>query len=153
MLEKSQIEDLLPHRGSMFLLDRAVRFDEDEIECCASSHRSPNNPLRHHGRLPAHVAIEYAAQAAGLHGALLNRGLRLDSPPQVGYLAIVSNLLWSVDRLDDLTNDLQVYARRTVVGSSGCAYRVRVEHLAEPVMSGDLIIALEPATKIVAGRE
>lgn len=151
MLEKSQIDCLLPHRGSMFLLDRAVRFDDDEIECCASSHRGPDNPLRHHGQLPVHAAIEYAAQAAGLHGALLNRRLRLGGPPQVGYLAIVSNLLWFVDRLDDLTNDLHIHARRTVVGSSGCAYRVRVEHLAAPVMSGDLIIALEPAMQIVAG--
>jgi ABC-type Fe3+ transport system permease subunit len=60
---------LLPHQGAMFLLERVTRFDADEIECIATSHRDPNNPLRHSNGLPAHAAIEYAAQAAGVHGA------------------------------------------------------------------------------------
>ncbi|MGE0115919.1 MAG: 3-hydroxylacyl-ACP dehydratase [Steroidobacteraceae bacterium] len=150
MLEKSQIEGLLPHQGAMFLLDRVARFDRDEIECSASSHRDPHHPLRHQGCLPAHVAIEYAAQAAGVHGGLLNRALHPDAPAQMGYLAVISNLQWFVDRLDDLPGNLQIHARRTAVTPGGRAYRVRIEHQSQPVMNGDLIIALETSGKDVA---
>jgi len=129
----------------MFLLERVTRFDGEEIECAASSHRDPSNPLRHDGRLPAHAAIEYAAQAAGLHGGLLNRRMRSDAPPQMGYLAVVSNLHWQVERLEDLPGDLEIRARCTSATPGGRAYHVEIRHRGQSIMSGDLVIALEPA--------
>lgn len=147
MLKKSEIEALLPHQGAMFLLEQVDRFDRNEIECSAVSHRAPNNPLRHDGLLPAHVAIEYAAQAAGVHGGLLNRQLHPDAPAQMGYLAVISNLQWQVQRLDDLPGALQIHARRTAVTPGGRAYHVTIQHHGDPIMSGDLIIALEPSGK------
>ncbi len=134
----------------MFLLDRVTRFDRNEIECIATSHRDPHNPLRHDDRLPAHVAIEYAAQAAGVHGGLLNQQLNPDAPAQMGYLAVISNLHWFVQRLDDLPGDLQIYARRTAVTPGGRAYHVEIGHQGQPVMSGDLVIALETSDRDVA---
>lgn len=134
---------LLPHRGSMVLLERVTRFDPDEIECTASSHRDPANPLRHMNCLPAHAAIEYAAQAAGVHGGLLNRQLHRDAPTHKGYLAVVSNLRWHVERLDDLPGDLEIRARRTAMTAGGVAYHVQITHREQSVMSGDLVIALE----------
>jgi predicted hotdog family 3-hydroxylacyl-ACP dehydratase len=149
MLKKSEIEALLPHQDAMFLLERVERFDRNEIECVALSHRDPRNPLRHDDRLPVHIAIEYAAQAAGVHGGLLNRQLHPDAPAQMGYLAVISNLHWQVERLDDLPGDLQIHARRTAVTPGGRAYHVNIQHQGKPVMSGDLIIALEPSGKDV----
>jgi predicted hotdog family 3-hydroxylacyl-ACP dehydratase len=149
MLKKSEIEALLPHQGAMFLLEQVNRFDRDEIECSAISHRASNNPLRHEGRLPVHAAIEYAAQAAGVHGGLLNRQLYPDAPAQMGYLAVISNLQWQVQRLDDLPGELQIRARRTAVTPGGRAYHVAIQHRGEPILSGDLIIALEPSGKDV----
>jgi predicted hotdog family 3-hydroxylacyl-ACP dehydratase len=149
MLEKADIQALLPHQGVMFLLDRVSRFDRHEIECSASSHRDPQHPLRHEGRLPAHVAIEYAAQAAGVHGGLLNRQLHPDAPAQMGYLAVISHVQWRVQRLDDLPGDLHIHARRTAVTAGGRAYRVRIEHQAVLIMSGELIIALQASGRDV----
>lgn len=149
MLEKSQIEVLLPHQGAMFLLDRVTRFDRNGIECIASSHRDPNNPLRHLNCLPAHVAIEYAAQAAGVHGGLLNQQLNPDAPAQMGYLAVVSNLHWQMQRLDDLPGDLEIHARRTAVTPGGRAYHVEIRHRGQSIMSGDLVIALETSGRDV----
>jgi predicted hotdog family 3-hydroxylacyl-ACP dehydratase len=126
----------------MVLLDLVLRFDDDEIECCASSHRDPHNPLRHQDQLPAHAAIEYAAQAAGIHGGLLNRKLNPGAPAQMGYLAVISDLHWSVDRLDDLPEALHIHARRTAVAPGGRAYRVRIEHRSSVILAGDLTIAL-----------
>jgi predicted hotdog family 3-hydroxylacyl-ACP dehydratase len=149
MLKKSEIEALLPHQDAMFLLEQVQRFDRNEIECIALSHRDPANPLRHDDRLPVHMAIEYAAQAAGVHGGLLNRQLHPDAPAQMGYLAVISNLHWQVERLDDLPGELQIHARRTAVTPGGRAYHVNIQHQGNLVMNGDLIIALEPSGKDV----
>ncbi|MGD9842566.1 MAG: 3-hydroxylacyl-ACP dehydratase [Steroidobacteraceae bacterium] len=147
MLEKNDIQPLLPHQGTMFLLDQVRNFDRNEIECIASSHRDHDNPLRHQGMLPAQAAIEYAAQAAGVHGGLLNRELHPNAAAQMGYLAVISNLHWSVQRLDTLPDQLHIHARRTAVTTGGRAYRVRIEHQSTVIMSGDLIIALQPGGK------
>ena len=150
MLQKHQIEGLLPHQGGMFLLERVIASGRDDIICATRSHLQPHNPLRHDQCLPAHAAIEYAAQAAGIHGGLLNRDLFPDAPAQMGYLAVISNALWSVERLDDLPDELIIYAKRTAVTPGGRAYRVRIEHCNVTIMSADLVIALEPSGKDVA---
>jgi predicted hotdog family 3-hydroxylacyl-ACP dehydratase len=149
MLEKHQIEGLLPHQGAMFLLERVTAYDRDKIVCTTRSHVSPTNPLRHDEQLPAHVAIEYAAQAAGIHGGLLNRDLFPDAPAQMGYLAVISNAEWKVERLDDLSEKLIIHALRTAVTPGGRAYRVRIEHAGTTIMNGDLVIALETGGKDV----
>ncbi|HTP39225.1 MAG TPA: hypothetical protein VMI92_06580 [Steroidobacteraceae bacterium] len=143
------LKSLLPHQGAMFLIDDVIAFDRNEITCTASSHQNPDNPLRHAGHLPAHALIEYAAQAAGIHGGLLNRELHPDAPAQMGYLAVVSNLEWRVTRLDDLPGALDIFARRTAVTPGGRAYRVRVEHRNTVILNGDLIIALVTSGKDV----
>jgi predicted hotdog family 3-hydroxylacyl-ACP dehydratase len=149
MLEKHQIEGLLPHAGTMFLLERVVAYDREQITCSTRSHVHPANPLRHGDCLPAHVAIEYAAQAAGIHGGLLNRDLFPDAPAQMGYLAVISNTQWQVERLDNLPEELIIHAHRTAVTPGGRAYRVRMEHAGNVIMSGDIIIALEPTGREV----
>jgi predicted hotdog family 3-hydroxylacyl-ACP dehydratase len=143
MLEKAEIEELVPHRGAMCLLERVTRFDADGIECVAISHRDPHNPLRHAERLPAHTAIEYAAQAAAVHGGLLNRQSHRDGAAPRGYLVVVSNLHWWVERLDDLHSDLRIRAGRTAATPGGIAYRVEIEHEGQSIASGDIVIALE----------
>jgi len=110
MITQPELQTLLPHQGAMFLIEQVVRFDRDEIECRTRSHRNPNHPLRHHDQLPAHVMIEYAAQAAGIHGGLLNRHILPDAPAQMGYLAVISNLYWEVTCIDELHEDLHIHA-------------------------------------------
>jgi predicted hotdog family 3-hydroxylacyl-ACP dehydratase len=144
--DRSSLRGLLPHQGSMFLIERIAHFDRSGIECLTSTHRDPHNPLRDASGLPVHAAIEYAAQAAGLHGGLLNRAVNPEAPPQQGYLAVISQLHWSVERLDDLPGPLRIRARRTAVTAGGRAYHVDVDHADSPILSGDLVIALmEPA--------
>jgi predicted hotdog family 3-hydroxylacyl-ACP dehydratase len=54
----------------MCLLDSVLRWDAEEILCQTGSHLLADNPLRA-GRLGVANAIEYAAQAMAVHGALL----------------------------------------------------------------------------------
>lgn len=93
-LDHAAIAARIPHAGSMCLLDRVITWDEQHIECTATSHRTDDgiaHPLAHDGRLPSTAAIEYAAQAMALHGGLvLERlatapGLLADAPRR-GFL-------------------------------------------------------------------
>lgn len=143
MLVRSQIYDLLPHSGGMFLIDEVHRYDGDEIECLTLSHRSLDNPLRHADCLPIHVGIEYAAQASGVHGGLLNRDRDPSATAQMGYLAVLSQVEWQADRLDDLPGPLRIHSRRVALTPGGRLYRFRIEHNDAPIMQGELIIALE----------
>src|SRR5256886_11224671 len=65
------IEQHIPHKGRMGLLDEVLSWDATRIRCRSATRRSPDNPLRLHGRLGAACGIEYAAQAMAVHGALV----------------------------------------------------------------------------------
>jgi predicted hotdog family 3-hydroxylacyl-ACP dehydratase len=97
----------IPHQGSMCLLDRVLAWDAQHIRCAATSHRASDNPLRAQGRLGAANAVEYAAQAMAVHGALL-----ADTTLGAGYLASVRGVRLHVERLDDVEGDLLIEATR-----------------------------------------
>jgi predicted hotdog family 3-hydroxylacyl-ACP dehydratase len=80
MLDRAAIVAYIPHGGRMCLLERVVSWDEKNIRCLAISHRDAENPLREAGGLPVWAAIEYAAQASAVHGALVQAGAAPCSP-------------------------------------------------------------------------
>lgn len=108
-LDRAAIAALIPHAGSMCLLDAVETWDATRIACRAVSHRDAANPLRHDGQLTALHAIEYGAQAMALHAGLL--GAR-DVKPASGYLVAVRDAEFFVDRLDTVADDLMVSVER-----------------------------------------
>ncbi|MDA8153659.1 MULTISPECIES: 3-hydroxylacyl-ACP dehydratase [Acidithiobacillus] len=113
------ISDHIPHKGNMLLLDCVERWDDEQILCVASSHRSTSNPLRAGGRLGAICGVEYAAQAMAVHDALVRT--KEGGEPQrsgAGYLASVRELCMEITRLDDIEGDLAVSATRLAAHSS-----------------------------------
>jgi predicted hotdog family 3-hydroxylacyl-ACP dehydratase len=69
-IDVERIRELVPHAGKMCLLERVVDCDTASIRCETRSHLDRANPLRRNGHLSSVCAIEYAAQAMALHGAL-----------------------------------------------------------------------------------
>ena len=134
----------MPHRGSMCLLDRMVAWDEGRIECGASGHRDPAHPLRSRTGLLAGTAIEYAAQAAALHGGLMASAAGASAPP--GYLASAREVRLGAWRLDDLPaagNDtLRILAERQAGDGGRLLYAFRVEHAGREIASGRLAVVL-----------
>ena len=108
-MEHADIAARIPHSGGMCLLQRLEAHDDRQIRCRASSHRDADNPLRLDGMLPAACAVEYAAQAMALHGAL---AAAPGSAPTPGFLASVRSVRLRVARLDDVAGDIQVGAER-----------------------------------------
>jgi len=96
MLGRAEIAARIPQAGRMCLLDRVLGWDERHIECAAESHRDADNPLRERGGLPVWAGVEYAAQAAAVHGALV----AANAQARAGVLAKVSNLVPVCEWLD-----------------------------------------------------
>ena len=142
-LNRAEIAGLIPHAGAMCLLDEILRFDERSIVCRTSSHRSPDNPLRCDGRLPACTAIEYGAQAMAAHGAL-----HAAPVPQVqaGLLAGARALRLSVRFLDDEPGPLTVRAERLVEEGGRLLYAFAVEAAGRELATGRIAVVLRPNT-------
>lgn len=117
-----RIEKLLPHGSGMVLLDRVLSCEKDSILCAADSHRDPENPLRRHGRLPAMAAIEYAAQAAALHGAL--SGHRAAGAGAV--LGGAKDVKATLQGLDEIGGTLEIRATLLLAQDNGAVYSFEV---------------------------
>jgi len=146
-LDHAGIEALVPHRGTMCLLDRLVAWDEVRIECTATGHRDPAHPLRGRSGLMAGAAIEYAAQAAALHGGL--RAQATGAPASPGYLASAREVRLDAWRLDDLPasedDALRIVAERQAGDAGRLLYAFRVAHAGREIASGRLAVVLDAA--------
>jgi predicted hotdog family 3-hydroxylacyl-ACP dehydratase len=109
-VSKAEIRELIPHFGTMCLLDGVLSWDDESIVCISETHRDPKNPLRRSGRLSAVHAFEYGAQGAAVHGGLRAGAAGTTAPP--GYVAALRDCRLAVERLDDIALPLEVRARR-----------------------------------------
>jgi len=134
VLDRSWIASRIPHQGSMCLLDGVESWDEENIQCRATSHRAADNPLRAHGQLGAACGIEYAAQAMAVHGALLAPA---DSAaPRAGFLVSVRGVQINVARLDDIPQDLTVQASRIMSNENNILYQFSVSAAGRLLLEG-----------------
>ena len=136
-MNRSEITRMLPHDGSMVLLDRIASCGEREIVCATRSHLDPDNPLRRRGLLPVVCGVEYAAQAMAVHGAL-NAGSRA----RPGVLASVRKVSWSTDRLDDVAGELAVRAEVLMAGQDRSIYAFRLQSGDADVLTGEAAVFL-----------
>jgi predicted hotdog family 3-hydroxylacyl-ACP dehydratase len=131
-ISKAEIRTLIPHSGSMCLLDSVTEWDDRSIVCTSNTHRDPANPLRRDGQLSAVHAFEYAAQTAAVHGGLRARSVGVTAPP--GYLAALRDARFHVMRLDDVASPLQICASRLFGEAANTVYECRVS-------AGDVLLA------------
>ena len=117
MLDKAQLRTLIPHAGSMCLLDSVIDWTAEQIRCETVTHRDPANPLRRHDRVAALHLTEYGAQAMAVHGALLAQG-----GAQPGMLGALRDIKLHVVRIDDITDNLVVTATRRLARNDGLIY-------------------------------
>ena len=140
-LAHDEIAALIPHSGTMCLLARLATWDENRIVCTATNHRDPRHPLRTRRGLLAPVAIEYAAQAMALHGALI--GQAAGTPATPGFLASARGVQLHRLRLDDLsTDELRIEATRQAGDTHQILYAFTISHAGEPVAEGRAAVVL-----------
>ena len=138
MLNRAQIESRIPHAQAMCLLDAVQRWDAATIDCLA---RAPDasHPLARAEGVPAVAAIEYAAQAAAVHGALIDATLA----PREGMLAKVSEVELHAATLDEAGGELTVRATLLSRITTGCMYAFEVCDQRACVARGRLLVAFQ----------
>ena len=161
-LDRSWIEQNIPHHGRMCLLDEVLEWDAQHIRCRSGTHRQPDHPLRSQGRLGAACGIEYAAQAMAIHGALAG-GAAADGSgggalagsgaagaagagtgrSEAGFLAALREVRLHVLRLDDIEGDLYAEAL-LVAGDQGSAlYEFTLRSDARLLLSGRATVVFD----------
>jgi len=140
ILDRAGIERLVPQRDTMCLLDAVTAWDPIHIRCTAAA-PGPTHPLARDQTVPAVAAIEYAAQATAVHGALLEQAVA----PRAGLLAKLGEVQLHTDRIPSDGTALQVHAQRLGQSAAGCLYGFEVACGQQPVASGRLLVAFTPA--------
>ena len=131
-IDQMQIRALIPHSGSMCLLECVIEWDDRSIVCTSNTHRDLLNPLRRDGQLAGVHALEYGAQAAAVHGGLRARAAGATAAP--GYVAALRDARLHVSRLDEIDSPLEVRAIRLFGDQANTVYECRIS-------TGDTLIA------------
>ncbi|MEZ5585121.1 MAG: hydroxymyristoyl-ACP dehydratase [Candidatus Competibacteraceae bacterium] len=142
LIDKVGILELIPHRGTMCLLDGVTAWDDHSIFCTSSTHRGPDNPLRCQNSLAALHAIEYGAQATAIHGGLRARQAGQQAPP--AYLAAMKEIRLFVDTLDSIETPLTVEANRLAGDTGHFIYAFRVSAAQQVLAEGRVIVMTRP---------
>jgi predicted hotdog family 3-hydroxylacyl-ACP dehydratase len=129
---------LVPHAGSMCLLDEVVLWNQVRVICRSASHRRPDHPLRRDGFLPAIHLLEYAAQATAVHGGLVAGAG--GSPVPARFLAAAREFHLQVTSLDDIQADLHIDAERLLAMGDSALYRFHVSADGRELARGRLTI-------------
>lgn len=140
MLPKADWVHLIPHAGTMCLLDEVVEWNAMHLRARSASHQRTDNPLRADGMLHAVNLCEYAAQAMALHGALREREQGGAARP--GFLVSLRDVSLRVERIDDLEGRLQVHVECLIAMAGSLQYAFRVEHRGGVLASGRAAVML-----------
>ena len=95
-IERESLINLLPHKGRMFLLDRAVSVDCQEQSIQTQVDVTENSMFydADMGGIPSYVTFEYMAQSISALSGIDNS--RKGLPPRVGVILSVSGFSTSV---------------------------------------------------------
>lgn len=138
------IAALVPHAGSMCLLERVIAWDDAGVTLATTTHRDPANPLARDGRLRAIHLCEYGAQAMAVHGGLRARARGERARP--GLLVSLRDVVLDCDYVDDLAGELIVSARCVHESLSAWQYDFRVTHGQRQLAQGRATVSLASGT-------
>lgn len=142
LIGKAEIRSLIPHAGTMCLLDGVMAWDATSIVCVSATHRDITNPLRRQDRLAALHAFEYGAQAAAVHGGLLARAAGQEAPP--AFLAALRDARLHVTHLDAIEDTLEVTANWLLGDIGNVIYQTRISVAARILAQARITIITRP---------
>jgi len=136
---KDEIRSLIPHAGSMCLLESVLEWNAVEIRCSTLTHTDPANPLCSNAGLASVHLLEYGAQAMAVHGGLLARESGTRILP--GYLAALRDVVLQQEFIDQISAPLTIHAQMIATMGDSFIYRFSV-------VSGEIELASARATVI-----
>jgi predicted hotdog family 3-hydroxylacyl-ACP dehydratase len=134
-LDRATIERLVPQAGVMCLLDAVSHWTPASIVCTASA-PGADHPLARDASVPGIASCEFAAQAAAIHGALIEHALG----PRPGVLA---KLMGIEVHAHEFPRGEQVIVRADMLSrvAAGCLYAFEVRAGERQVCQGRLMVA------------
>lgn len=142
-IKKDELRKLIPHTGTMCLLDQVEHWDEEHVVCNTMTHQSLDNPLRRNGHLHVVHALEYGAQAMAVHGGLLAK--KNNEAIKPGYLVAIRNAKFHVEYLDDISTLLTVKANQLLVSNGSLIYEYNI--------SSDEKVLVEARATVITQKE
>ncbi len=149
-LTHDEIARRIPHAGRMALLDELLDWGDDHVVCRSVSHRSIDHPLRTAHGLLGPIAIEYAAQAMALHGALLAERDDPNAAPKPGFLASVRQVQCHAANLAQCQGALDIEATRQAGQGDHILYAFRVSHAGQCLVEGRATVVLNTPMQTLA---
>ena len=144
MAADARIAALIPHAGSMCLLERIERWDDSGVTLATGTHREPGNPLATAAELRAIHLCEYGAQAMAVHGGLTARARGERAQP--GLLVSLRDVTLHRAHVQDLPGELLVEARRVHDSGSAWQYTFRVTHAGVLLAQGRATVSAASAS-------
>lgn len=142
MLTNESLCELIPHDGAMCLIQEVVEWDQERIICRSHSHIAEDNPLRSANQLNAVHAIEYGAQAIGLHGRLAAGPGKSSS--RSGLLVGLRQVKLHRARFDDTEEPLIITAQQLLADGQNLLYAFAVNLNETPLAEGRAAIITQP---------
>ena len=114
-IEKDKLINLLPHKGRMFLLDRAVDIDYDEYSIKTQVDVTKESMFYDEalGGIPSYVTFEYMAQSISALSGIDNN--RKGLPPKVGVILSVSEFKTIIPVLKEGTTVTVLVCQQDIV--------------------------------------
>ncbi|MBL0917727.1 MAG: hydroxymyristoyl-ACP dehydratase [Hydrogenophaga sp.] len=139
-LDRHWIAQRIPHQLDMCLLDTVLEWSDDTIVCEARLGDLAAHPLRSAAGMGAVHAIEYAAQAMAVHGALIASA---NDAPRAGYLASVRSVQLHAHTIEARDTPLRVRAERLSGDARNVIYGFRVEAARGCLAEGRAAVVLD----------
>jgi predicted hotdog family 3-hydroxylacyl-ACP dehydratase len=150
LLTATDIAARVPHHGTMCLLHALHESSHTHVLCSTTSHHAADNPLRSANGLLSCTAIEYAAQAMALHGAMTAPAD--GAPPRGGRLASVRGVKLHVPRLDTIDGPLFVHAERLAGDAGQAMYQFNLrDERQHTLVQGRATVLLNPSQAPASG--
>ena len=140
LVSRDEIARMIPHAGTMCLLDGVAAWDANRVRAVSGTHRDPANPLRSGGRLSALCGIEYAAQAMAVHGGLVGK---VAGRPRAGYRVALRDVVCGESWLDGHEADLIIEAELVMADGARVIYRFVLRSGGRQIVSGRATVLLE----------
>lgn len=151
LFDRTEILKMIPHSGSMCLLDEVLDWDEVSLRCLSRRYRDKNNPMRRaNGVLGSACGIEIAGQAVAVHSRLLAES---EGEPPGGYLVSLRDVRWRSGRLDVIDGDLMIDAERLVGDAVSATYQFTLAVREMILLGGRITVLLNAAQEGLGPRD
>lgn len=124
----------------MCLLERVIRWDDDEVLVSTTSHASTANPLAKADGLRAVYLCEYGAQAMAVHGGLTASGE--EKKAVAGMLVSLREIELHCAYVHDLAGEILIAARRLHRNERALSYRFVVTHAGRELAQGRALVSM-----------